>query len=140
MRANAAEFVTVRQQIHQNPELGFEENATSELVAERLTDWGYDVERGLGKTGVVGRLRRGDGNRSIGLRADMDALPIEEKPELAYRSCRPGCTFKRLMPTRKSAAHGDAALGAYYTLSLLAPFVVGESRAYLNYLRAKYLS
>lgn len=90
MRAHAAEFVTVRQQIHQNPELGFEEHATSELVAERLAAWGYEVERGLGKTGVVGRLRRGDGVRAIGLRADMDALPIEENTGLAYRSCRPG--------------------------------------------------
>jgi hippurate hydrolase len=90
MRAHSAEFVTVRRQIHQNPELGFEEHLTSELVAERLAAWGYEVERGLGKTGVVGRLRRGDGTRSIGLRADMDALPIEENTGLAYRSCRPG--------------------------------------------------
>ena len=90
MRAHAAEFVTVRRQIHQNPELGFEEHATSALVAERLTAWGYEVERGLGQTGVVGRLRRGDGARAIGLRADMDALPIEEKTGLAYRSGRPG--------------------------------------------------
>ncbi|MBN8507545.1 MAG: amidohydrolase [Burkholderiales bacterium] len=90
MRAHAAEFVTVRRQIHQNPELGFEEHATSALVAERLTAWGYEVERGLGRTGVVGRLRRGDGARTIGLRADMDALPIEEKTGLAYRSGRPG--------------------------------------------------
>ena len=90
MRAHAAEFVTVRRQIHQNPELGFEEHATSALVAERLTAWGYEVERGLGQTGVVGRLRRGDGARTIGLRADMDALPIEEKTGLAYRSARPG--------------------------------------------------
>jgi hippurate hydrolase len=90
MRAHAAEFVTVRRQIHQNPELGFEEHATSALVAERLTAWGYEVERGLGKTGVVGRLRRGGGARTIGLRADMDALPIEEKTGLAYRSGRPG--------------------------------------------------
>jgi hippurate hydrolase len=89
-RAHAAEFVTVRRQIHQNPELGFEEHATSALVAERLTSWGYEVERGLGQTGVVGRLRRGDGARTIGLRADMDALPIEEKTGLAYRSGRPG--------------------------------------------------
>jgi len=90
MRKNAAEFVTVRQQIHQNPELGFEEFGTSDLVAERLAAWGYEVERGLGVTGLVGRLKRGSGTRAIGIRADMDALPIEEKTGLAYRSGRPG--------------------------------------------------
>ena len=90
MRKNAAEFVTVRQKIHQYPELGFEEFGTSDLVAERLTAWGYEVERGLGVTGLVGRLKRGQGTRTIGLRADMDALPIDEKPGLAYRSGKPG--------------------------------------------------
>ncbi|MDM0004234.1 M20 aminoacylase family protein [Variovorax sp. J22G73] len=90
MRKHAAEFMTVRQQIHQNPELGFEEFGTSDLVAERLTAWGYEVERGLGVTGLVGRLKRGGGTRAVGLRADMDALPIEEKTGLAYRSGRPG--------------------------------------------------
>lgn len=90
MRDHAAEFITVRQTIHQNPELGFEEHATSALVAERLAQWGYEVERGLGGTGVVGRLRRGGGARSVGIRADMDALPIEEKTGLAYSSRRPG--------------------------------------------------
>jgi len=90
MREHAGEFVTVRQTIHQNPELGFEEHATSELVAERLTAWGYKVERGLGGTGLVGQLRRGSGSRSVGIRADMDALPIEEKTGLAYSSKRPG--------------------------------------------------
>ena len=79
MRRHAAEFVTVRRQIHQNPELGFEEFGTSDLVAGRLEAWGYEVERGLGVTGLVGRLKRGSGTRSIGIRADMDALPIEEK-------------------------------------------------------------
>ena len=90
MREHASEFVTVRQTIHQNPELGFEEHQTSALVAERLTAFGYRVERGLGGTGVVGQLQRGSGTRSIGIRADMDALPIEEKTGLAYRSNRPG--------------------------------------------------
>ena len=90
MRKHASEFITVRHTIHQNPELGFEEHQTSALVAERLTEWGYSVERGLGRTGVVGQLKRGNGNRSIGLRADMDALPIEENTGLAYRSHRPG--------------------------------------------------
>ena len=90
MRDHAAEFVTVRQTIHQNPELGFEEHGTSALVAERLQSWGYEVRRGVGGTGVVGRLTRGGGTRSVGIRADMDALPIEEKTGLAYSSRRPG--------------------------------------------------
>jgi hippurate hydrolase len=90
MRDHAPEFVTVRQTIHQNPELGFEEHGTSALVAERLQKWGYEVRRGVGGTGVVGRLTRGSGTRSVGIRADMDALPIEEKTGLAYSSRRPG--------------------------------------------------
>lgn len=116
MREHAAEFITVRQSIHQNPELGFEEHATSALVAERLAAWGYEVERGLGGTGVVGRLRRGNGPRSVGIRADMDALPIDENPGLAYRSRRPGImhacghdghTAMLLGAARYLAAEGD---------------------------------
>ncbi|WP_256734781.1 M20 aminoacylase family protein [Variovorax sp. dw_954] len=90
MHQHAAEFITVRQTIHENPELGFEEHATSALVAERLGAWGYQVERGLGGTGLVGQLKRGSGSRSVGIRADMDALPVEEKTGLAYSSKRPG--------------------------------------------------
>jgi hippurate hydrolase len=70
------EMIGLRHHIHQHPELAFEEHATSDLVAQRLAEWGYEVHRGLGGTGVVGRLRHGSGSRSIGIRADMDALPI----------------------------------------------------------------
>ncbi len=84
------ESVALRQQIHANPELGYEEFATSDLVAERLTRWGYEVHRGLGGTGVVGRLRGGTGTRSIGLRADMDALPMTETTGLPYASRNAG--------------------------------------------------
>ena len=80
------EMVGLRHHIHQHPELAFEEHATSNLVAERLSAWGYEVHRGLGGTGVVGRLRHGDGAKCIGLRADMDALPIVEATGLAYAS------------------------------------------------------
>jgi len=73
-----ADMLDARHQIHARPELGFEEQATSDLVAERLTRWGYQVHRGLGKTGVVGTLRAGNGPKRLGLRADMDALPIVE--------------------------------------------------------------
>jgi hippurate hydrolase len=72
------EMVAIRRQIHANPELAYEEHATSALVAERLQRWGYEVHRGLGGTGVVGTLRAGTSSRHVGLRADMDALPIGE--------------------------------------------------------------
>jgi len=78
IRAHDDEMVALRRQIHAQPELAYAEHATAELVAERLARWGYEVHRGLGGTGVVGTLRAGTSGRHIGLRADMDALPIEE--------------------------------------------------------------
>jgi hippurate hydrolase len=85
-----AELVGIRHTIHQHPELAFEEVRTGELVADRLVHWGYQVERGLGGTGVVGQLKRGNGPRRLGLRADMDALAIEEQTGLDYASRRAG--------------------------------------------------
>ena len=84
------EFVAIRRDIHAHPELAFEERRTSNLVAERLAAWGYQVHRGLGGTGVVGTLSKGDGSRTLGIRADMDALPILEKTGLAYASRHAG--------------------------------------------------
>ena len=84
------EMIEVRHQIHQHPELAFEEHATSDLVAARLQQWGYEVHRGLGGTGVVGLLRQGSGTKSIGIRADMDALPIVEATGLPYASQQHG--------------------------------------------------
>ena len=78
IRDHEDEMVAIRRQIHSNPELAYQEHATSDLVAERLERWGYEVHRGLGGTGVVGTLRVGTGTRHLGLRADMDALPIVE--------------------------------------------------------------
>ncbi|WP_392565643.1 M20 aminoacylase family protein [Utexia brackfieldae] len=69
---------SIRHQIHQHPELGFEEVKTADLVAEKLIQWGYQVHRGLGKTGVIGTLKVGNSHKVIGIRADMDALPIQE--------------------------------------------------------------
>ena len=85
----AAEFISLRQDIHRHPELGFEEFRTSELVAQKLQAWGYQVTRGLGGTGVVGQLQRGAGPR-LGLRADMDALPIQEATGLPHASQNAG--------------------------------------------------
>lgn len=90
IEASLAEFTAIRQHIHQYPELGFEENETSRLVAEYLRQWGYEVHEGVGGTGVVGVLKVGDGKRSIGLRADMDALPIQEDNNLPHQSRHPG--------------------------------------------------
>ncbi|MES2977952.1 MAG: M20 aminoacylase family protein [Pseudomonadota bacterium] len=84
------EFVALRRDIHRHPELGFKEFRTSDLVARCLSEWGYEVTRGLGGTGVVGQLRRGKGGKRLGLRADMDALPIHEATGLAHSSAYPG--------------------------------------------------
>ena len=88
--ALADEFIAVRRDIHRHPEMGYKEYRTSDLVAEQLSAWGYQVTRGLGGTGVVGQLQKGSGTRSIGIRADMDALPIEEATGLPYASCKVG--------------------------------------------------
>lgn len=80
------EMVMLRHDIHAHPELGYQENRTSDLVAGLLQKWGYEVIRGLGKTGVVGKLKVGNSTKSIGIRADMDALPIDEETNLPYSS------------------------------------------------------
>ncbi|WP_420801058.1 M20 aminoacylase family protein [Pseudomonas chlororaphis] len=87
----ASDLRTVRQDIHAHPELGFEENRTAALVARSLEEWGYQVHSGIGKTGVVAVLRNGSSPRRLGLRADMDALPIIENSGVAYSSRHSGC-------------------------------------------------
>ncbi|HWT39009.1 MAG TPA: M20 aminoacylase family protein [Paraburkholderia sp.] len=82
----AAALRDIRHHIHHHPELAYEEVATAALVADKLEAWGWQVTRGVGKTGVVGTLKVGGGTRSIGLRADMDALPIVEQTGLPYAS------------------------------------------------------
>ena len=84
------ELTAIRRDIHAHPELGLEEYRTSELVARKLEDWGIEVHRGVGKTGVVGVLRNGNGQASVGLRAYMDALPILEATGLPHASQNPG--------------------------------------------------
>lgn len=79
-----------RRDLHAHPELGFEENRTAEIVADRLRGYGLEVHCGIGKTGVVGVLRAGHGTRAVGLRAEMDALPIQETNTFAHRSTRAG--------------------------------------------------
>lgn len=86
----ADELVTLRRDLHAHPEIGLEEHRTSRIVAEQLESLGYRVVTGLGGTGVVGTLSVGSGRRSVALRADMDALPIEEETNLPYASRHPG--------------------------------------------------
>lgn len=90
LRENHAFFRDLRHKIHQNPELGFEETHTSQIVADLLQEWGYEVHRGLAKTGVVGSLKVGNSNKVIGLRADMDALPIVETTGKTWQSQQHG--------------------------------------------------
>ncbi len=86
IEASHAEIKALRRTIHAHPELRYEETATSNLVAENLERWGLKVHRGMGRTGVVGVLKKGDSSKSIGLRADMDALPINEVNTFEHRS------------------------------------------------------
>jgi hippurate hydrolase len=84
------EFTAIRRDIHAHPELGLEEHRTADLVASKLTEMGIEVHRGVGVTGVVGVIRNGNGQGRIGLRADMDALPMSEANGFAHASTIPG--------------------------------------------------
>ena len=88
--ADAALLAELRRDIHAHPELSFQEQRTSELIAKTLEGWGILVHRGLAKTGVVGIVKNGNGHRAIGLRADMDALPLTEDNTFPYASVNKG--------------------------------------------------
>ncbi len=88
--ADAPAIAALRRDLHAHPELCFHEDRTSDLIAQTLTDWGIPVHRGLGKTGVVGILKGRDGPRTLGLRADIDALPITEHNTFPHASKHPG--------------------------------------------------
>ncbi|MBV8168538.1 MAG: M20/M25/M40 family metallo-hydrolase, partial [Alphaproteobacteria bacterium] len=86
-----AELTEIRRDIHKHPEVAFEEQRTSDIVAQKLESWGLSVHRGLAKTGVVGTLKgTRPGQRAIGLRADMDALHLQEKNDFPHRSVNVG--------------------------------------------------
>ncbi len=93
IRAYHSELTGIRQDIHAHPELGFTEQRTSDLVAARLTSWGIEVHRGIAKTGLVGVVkgRQSTSGRAVGLRADMDCLPMHELGNMPYKSVNPGC-------------------------------------------------
>jgi hippurate hydrolase len=116
LQARAGEFIGLRRDIHRHPELAFEEHRTAALVADKLEGWGYEVERGIGGTGVVGTLVRGDGPRRLGIRADMDALPIDEASGAEWSSRHSGVmhacghdghTAMLLAAARHLAEHGS---------------------------------
>jgi hippurate hydrolase len=86
----AASLATLRRDIHAHPELCFQEQRTADLVAAKLTEWGIPIHRGLGTTGVVGIVKAGTSARAIGLRADMDALPMQEANTFAHASTYSG--------------------------------------------------
>ncbi|MEY3732395.1 MAG: hypothetical protein RLZZ57_3151 [Pseudomonadota bacterium] len=107
IRRHHAELTAFRQDLHAHPELGMAEFRTAEKVASALEALGLEVHRGVGGTGVVGVLRNGSGNRAIGLRADMDALPMEELNDVPYRS-----TVKGAMHACGHDGHTTMLLGA----------------------------
>jgi hippurate hydrolase len=88
--ADVSNFVRLRRDIHTHPELGYEEHRTSQLVAKLLGEWGIEVHTGIAGTGVVGVLRCGSGTHTIGLRADLDALPLQEENHFPHRSVHDG--------------------------------------------------
>ena len=111
-----AEMTEWRRDIHAHPEMAFEEHRTAKFVADKLREWKIEVEEGIAGTGVVGPLKRGRGNMAIGLRADLDALPIQEANTFAYKSTRPGLmhacghdghTTMLLGAAKYLAEHGD---------------------------------
>lgn len=124
IRQGIGEFIALRHELHAQPELGLNEFRTSERIAGLLEGWGYRVTRGLATTGLVAQLSRGDGDRQLGLRADMDALPIHEATGLPYASRVEGvmhaCGHDGHVAMLLAAAHHLAAHGRFNgTLNLI---------------------
>src|SRR6516164_9052503 len=86
----ATALTRLRRDLHAYPELGYQEQRTSDLIAEALRGWGIPFHRGLGGTGVVGIVRNGGSTRAVGLRADIDALPVTERNTFAHASVHQG--------------------------------------------------
>jgi hippurate hydrolase len=115
--AHADRFVEIRRDFHRHPELAFGETRTSGVIARLLAEWGYEVTSEIGKTGVVGTLRRGDGPKALAIRADFDALPIKEATGLPYASVNDGvmhaCGHDGHTTILLAAAQRLAATGAF---------------------------
>lgn len=112
-----AEMIEWRHDLHRHPEFGFEENRTSDFIAEKLESFGIKVVRHIGQTGLIGILSRGNSGGSIGLRADMDALRIYEQNSFEYKSCNDG-----LMHACGHDGHSSMLLGAAKHLAQQAHF------------------
>jgi hypothetical protein len=97
--ADAAQIAVLRRDIHAHPELCFQEKRTSDLIAKQLTEWGIPIHRGMGTTGIVAILKNGSSDRAVGLRADIDALPITEHNQFAHKSTEPGKMHMRAATT-----------------------------------------
>ncbi|MGG6895491.1 M20 aminoacylase family protein [Rhizobium sp. BR 315] len=106
------ELIEIRHRLHQMPEIGLSEFKTSDFIATQLEKWGFEITRGLGKTGIVASLRAGNSNRAIGFRADFDALPMQEETNLPYASQHPGA-----MHACGHDGHTSMLLGAAWALS-----------------------
>lgn len=111
------EIVKWRHHLHTIPEIGFEETLTTDFIAHKLNEFGIEVVRNIGKTGLVGILKRGTSNRSIGLRADFDAIAVTEQNKFAYASQNSG-----MMHGCGHDGHSAMLLGAAYQLSQQANF------------------
>ncbi|MFD1554962.1 M20 aminoacylase family protein [Paraburkholderia silviterrae] len=90
LRVHASRFIDLRRDLHRHPELGLAETRTSDVIAEQLAAYGYEVTRGIAQTGIVATLKRGNGRRRLGLRADLDALPIHEATGRPWQSVHEG--------------------------------------------------
>jgi amidohydrolase len=112
-----AELQQIRRDLHAHPELCYEEQRTADVIAAKLTEWGIPMVRGLGVTGVVGIVKRGTSTRAIGLRADMDALPMQEVNTFAHASRHPG-----KMHACGHDGHTAMLLGAAHRLALQGNF------------------
>lgn len=125
--ALASEFenaiIAWRRDFHKHPELGFTEVRTAAIVAEELHRLGFDVQANVGKTGVVGRLRTGDGGRVVAIRADMDALPILEANTESYASDNDG-----IMHACGHDAHTAILLGVARMITAMPDRPIGEFR------------
>ena len=98
INAISNEIISTRRDFHKYPELGFNEHRSAKIITEKLTAYGLDVETGVGKTGVVGVLNPKHTGRTIALRADMDALPIQETGDVEYASQNDGIMKSKMMP------------------------------------------
>lgn len=90
LEENRKDFMEWFEHLHRHPELSMEEHETARYIADLLRQWGYTVETGVGKPGIVASLQAGDSDKVIGLRAGFDALPIQETNNLPYKSRRDG--------------------------------------------------